>query len=106
MDKFLRKFGNTYPATQYHNPEGRSAGLTAVKTSKLVMIRVTCSFVYLAKLYQVHIGPVIQCHVRPVTKSSNDDDDDDDAKEVSSRAIKYTERFAGLCIKFKNLLLV
>ena len=81
------------------------------------MIRVTCSFVYLAKLYKVHIGPIIQCHVRPVTKRSNDDDDDDDdgggggggdddggggggggdddddddAKEVSSRAIQYTE---------------
>ena len=68
------------------------------------MIRVTCSFVYLAKLYQVHFGPIIQCRVRPVTKSSNDDDDDDDdnddddnddddndTKEVSSRAIQYTE---------------
>jgi hypothetical protein len=30
--------------------------------------------------------------VRPVTKRSDDDDDDDDyAKEVSSRAIQYTE---------------
>ena len=53
------------------------------------MIRVTCSFVYLATLYQVHIGPIIQCRVRQVTKLS--DDDDDDAKEVSSRATQYTE---------------
>jgi hypothetical protein len=46
--------------------------------SKLAMISVTCSFVYLTKLYQVHIGPIIQRRVRPVTKRSNDDDDDDD----------------------------
>jgi len=65
-----------------------------VETSKLAMIRVTHSFVYLAKLYQVHIGPIIQCRVRPVTKRSNDEDDDGGggfAKKVSSRAIQYAE---------------
>ena len=58
-----------------------------MKTSKLAMISVACSFVYLATLYQVNIRPIIQCRVRPVTKRSNDDD----SKEVSSRAINYTE---------------
>ena len=62
-----------------------------MKTLKLAMIRVTHSFVYLAKSYQVHIGPIIECRVRPVTKRSNDDEDDDDAKEVSSRATQYAE---------------
>jgi hypothetical protein len=73
--------------------KAESAGLIAVKTSKLAMIHVTCSFVYLSTLYQVHIWSIIKCRVSPVTKLSDDNDDDDNinAKEVSSRAIQYTE---------------